>query len=421
MAVVDPSAVAAPSRVRTGLGALAVAGMASLGAGAVHATAIGAHNEHPQAARVFVAVAALQLGWGAVALVRSSRWLAAAGVLLQSVLLGGWVVAKTAGLPVDGMEAAESVQTADALAAALAALSLVAALAVLATGRRDGPPSSVSATWGLLVAALTLPGMLSAGGHSHAGSHDHDVAATTPGAVATGTDDHHADGSTHADGSAHDDALAVVEAAPAAGPAVVAPKPYDPTQPIDLGGVPGVTPEQQARAENLIAVTLLRLPKFADPAVAEAAGYRSIGDGLTGHEHYINWSLINDDVVLDPDQPESLVYEVRPGQPKKLVSAMFMLPEGQTLDTVPDIGGPLTQWHIHDDLCFTDDPLAPRVAGVTAVGGSCRPPLRKLAPVPMIHVWITPHACGPFAALEGVGAGQVKPGEVQLCDHAHGA
>jgi hypothetical protein len=39
----------------------------------------------------------------------------------------------------------------------------------------------------------------------------------------------------------------------------------------------------------------------------------------------------------------------------------------------------------------------------------------------MIHVWIVPHECGPFAALEGVGAGQIKPGEERLCDHAHGA
>jgi hypothetical protein len=39
----------------------------------------------------------------------------------------------------------------------------------------------------------------------------------------------------------------------------------------------------------------------------------------------------------------------------------------------------------------------------------------------MIHVWITPHPCGPFAALEGVGAGSILPGEQRLCDHAHGA
>ena len=35
--------------------------------------------------------------------------------------------------------------------------------------------------------------------------------------------------------------------------AVVPPKPYDPALPIDLGGVEGVTPQQQAAAENLLA------------------------------------------------------------------------------------------------------------------------------------------------------------------------
>ena len=39
----------------------------------------------------------------------------------------------------------------------------------------------------------------------------------------------------------------------------------------------------------------------------------------------------------------------------------------------------------------------------------------------MIHVWITPHECGPFAALDGIGGGQVPDGETILCDDAHGA
>ena len=202
--------------------------------------------------------------------------------------------------------------------------------------------------------------------------------------------------------------------------AAATPKPYDPTQPIDLSGTPGVTPEQQAAAENLIAVTLVRLPQWSDYKVAEAAGFRSIGDAITGHEHFINWDWINDDTVLDPDFPESLVYEPQPDGSKKLVSAMYMLPDTVKLTEVPDIGGALMQWHIHDDLCFTTDPEAPRVAGVIAVGGTCPNGLKKFQPAPMIHVWITPHRCGPFAALEGVGAGQVAPGEEKLCDHAHG-
>ena len=68
----------------------------------------------------------------------------------------------------------------------------------------------------------------------------------------------------------------------------VPPRPFDPALPIDLGGVDGVTPEEQARAENLLAESVLRLPQWSDPATAEAAGFRSIQDGGTGVEHYVN-------------------------------------------------------------------------------------------------------------------------------------
>ncbi len=203
--------------------------------------------------------------------------------------------------------------------------------------------------------------------------------------------------------------------------AAVAPKPYDPTQPIDLSGVDGVTPEQQAAAENLVALNVVRLPQWSDYKVAEAAGYRSIGDGLTGYEHFIKWELINDDIALDPDQPESLVYQTQPDGSKTLVSAMYFLPDDVALTEVPDIGGALMQWHVHDNLCFTDDPVAPLVRGVTDSAGNCPAPFVKFQPAPMIHVWITPHKCGPFAALEGVGAGQIAEGEARLCDVAHGS
>ncbi len=183
--------------------------------------------------------------------------------------------------------------------------------------------------------------------------------------------------------------------------------------------MPGVTPQQQARAENLIAVTLADLPRFADYHAAEAAGYSSIGDAVTGDEHYINPTLFDDGRILDPEYPESLVYEPdKATGGKKLVAAMFMLAPNQTLNDVPDVGGALTQWHIHNNLCFT---AQGRVAGLTNQTGGCPAGLNKGSQAPMIHVWITPNKCGPFAALEGVGAGQLKPGETRLCDTAHGA
>jgi len=196
---------------------------------------------------------------------------------------------------------------------------------------------------------------------------------------------------------------------------------YDPALPIDLGGVDGVTLQQQAFAENLVAATIRDLPKWADLEVVDEAGFHSIGDGGTGHEHYIQWDWIDDDVWLDPDYPESLVFEPQPDGTKQLVSAMFMLPSGYELDEIPDWGGELMQWHVHGDLCFTDDPVAPQVAGTKPLGASCRQPLIDGTMAPMIHVWIRPHECGPFAALDGIGGGQVPEGEEVLCDQAHGA
>ncbi|MEY2454732.1 MAG: hypothetical protein QOD92_4306 [Acidimicrobiaceae bacterium] len=368
---------------------LVIAGAASVSAGAIHAAAIGAHAEHPQAAKVFAAVALLQVAWGVAALAWPGRRLALAGVAINGALVVGWVVAKKSGLSfIDGLDVAEPIQFADALCAALAFYAALEAGAFALQPRFvPGRPLLANFSAALLVAAA-LPGMVEAGNHVHSDSHKSVVVV---------------------DGKA-----TLTDAA-----AAVPTKPFNPLKPIDLGGVAGVTEEQQARAENLVAVTLVRLPQWADPAVAEANGFHTIGDALTGDEHLINWSYISDDKTLDPDRPEALVYNTRTGK-RVLEAAMFMLPPGSTLDTVPDIGGPLTQWHIHDNLCFTNDPVSPHVAGLTDGSGGCRAPLVKLEPVPMIHVWITPNECGPFSALEGVGAGQIKPGEKRLCDQAHG-
>ena len=197
------------------------------------------------------------------------------------------------------------------------------------------------------------------------------------------------------------------------------PKPYDPTKPIDLGGNPDVTPAEQARAEQLVRATLKDIPRFASPAAAEAAGYRTIGDASTGDEHYVNWSFVNDGKILDPQKPESLVYEWRNGK-KAVVAAMYMLPFGSHFTDIPDVGGDLTQWHVHRDLCLTNDPVQKVVSSLTSIDAKCPPGTEKAGDTPMLHVWIVPNPCGPFAALEGIGAGQIAPGQTRLCDTAHG-
>jgi hypothetical protein len=188
-----------------------------------------------------------------------------------------------------------------------------------------------------------------------------------------------------------------------------------------------VTPAQRAAADKLLADNKALLPQWADSAKAEAAGFRTIGDGVTGNEHLINWAWISDSTVLDPNHPESLVYRPTPTG-RVLEAAMYIVPPGTADKDLPDIGGTLTQWHIHNNLCFTPERIvdgAPqrRVMGITGADGSCARG-DKLPTAQMLHVWIVPNRCGPFSALEGIGGGQ-KVQEVEdpaadpSCQHSH--
>jgi hypothetical protein len=352
---------------------LFVAGLASIGAGAVHAAAAGSHGQYKGAVWAFTLLAVVQLAWGATALSRREPLVAYSGIAVGLVALGGWALAKTVGLPfVVGLETVEPISFPDASCAALAAIATIAAFAALGRGAVGPAVSSWAAVAGLT--AFSTVGALATASHVHTHSH------TAAGHV------HH----------------------------TVA---YDPSLPIDLSGTPGVSPREQAAAERLVVLTLARLPQWSDPAVAIRAGFHSIGDGFTGTEHFINQRFLTDSTTLDPDRPESLVYDTTGGG-RKLVAAMYMLAPGTTLSEVPDIGGKLVQWHIHDNLCFSPSGY---VQGITDAAGRCPSGQVKPLPAPMVHVWITKNTCGPFAALDGIGGGQIAPGQSRLCDHLHGS
>jgi hypothetical protein len=208
---------------------LALAGLASIAAGIIHATAAGAHSEHRQTVIAFAATATFQVGWGVWALLRSGRLLALLGAAGNAAAVGGWVLAKTNGISfIDGLEDKEGAQFADTLCAALAGVAALAALAtalgLFGLARRAPRPSFVGLA-AVAAVAISVPGMVATGSHSHAEGegegHGHGAAEEA------------ADGHGHADGAEH--------------ASTVPPKPFDPNLPIDLGGVEGVTPEQQTR------------------------------------------------------------------------------------------------------------------------------------------------------------------------------
>ena len=397
---------------------IAVAGLTSLAAGIIHGGAIGLHVEHPQLARIFIVVTLLQVGWGLTMLLAPRAVLIPAGVLINGAAVGGWLLTRIGGISwIDGLEVAESPQWADSICAGLGAIAATTALAAMLIGSRPLP--SVRLTYpAMACAVLVVPAMWTGSTHVH----DHSTALAANGVVDESQPHDHSD-------------EAVVEVSNIDGSDTVTtdahphladwPRAYDPAVGTYIGGVEGVSAEQESRARALIESTLDELPRWANYDEAVAQGWVSIGDESTGYEHLVNRRLIVDDKFLDPTAPESLVYRAE-GSKRTLVSAMFMANVGVAIDdpTLTDFAGPLMQWHVHDNLCFRNNAQGRSVvAGVLNAEGKC-PAGSALGGIgiSMVHVWITAHPCGPFAALEGEGAGRADVSDAErkdLCEHDH--
>jgi hypothetical protein len=113
---------------------------------------------------------------------------------------------------------------------------------------------------------------------------------------------------------------------------------------------------------------------------------------------------------LDPAAIESIVLQKQADGTKRVMSAMYILEPGTTMDDVPDIAGSLTTWHDHQNLCW--DASGVRLAGVLR-DGVCVPGGTFRPTPPMIHVWVDDPECGPFTGIEGHGGG--------TCEHSHSA
>jgi hypothetical protein len=366
-----------------------LAAAASVAAGVVHAAAAGSHNGERTLALLFAFTAVAQLAAGGLAIVRRDQVALVAAVGVNAAALGAWAFTRTTGTDlVAGLEERQDIALADGAAAALQAIAVIAGFVAFATLRRA---RSIPTGWAAVVGVVALLGAVPA----MAAPHDH----------TTHTDDHQASATevaAGADGHGHGhDGAATAAAGGAGDPNLVLG--------VKLPQVDGVTQEQKVKAATLINKTRAALVKFSDTAAAEAAGFFSIGDGRTGFEHFVNRAYLVNQNVLDPNEPESLVFKVNPDGTKTLASAMYILPPGKTMADVPDIAGPMTEWHDHQNLCWDDTGV--RLAGIL-VNGQCRPGGTFRPTPPMLHVWVTEHPCGPFAGIEGGG----HPG---ACHHTH--
>lgn len=371
---------------------LVTAALASAGAGLVHAAAAGTHNGDASLAWLFALTAVAQLGWAAFLLLRPKRWLTVAGVVLNAAAVAAWALSRTVGL-FGPLAEVEAVGTQDLLATILGAIAAgagVLAIAMPVRRRVELLPVGLTA---VLVLALAMPAM--AADHTHGASHAHGHGEA--GEVAAG--------GGHPHGSAGDE----TEHGQAADTPADHPHTSEPTGAIVSLDDPRLTETEQERGTELLTETREALAAFPDEASIVAVGYTSIGDGraVGRFEHFVNTAYMSDGRELDPDAIESIVVQRQADGSKKVVSAMYILETGSTMDDVPDVAGELSVWHDHQNLCW--DATGKRLAGVV-VDGQCRPGGTFRPTAPMLHVWLEDTPCGPFAGAEGHGGD---------CDHGH--
>ena len=153
-----------------------------------------------------------------------------------------------------------------------------------------------------------------------------------------------------------------------------------------MAPVPAAAPTaaQRAAADQLVAETTQALTRFASLSTAEAAGYvpATNPDGYV--VHYADWQTVASGDVLDPNHPSSLVYANTVSGPV-LLGAMYMGPA--PCQPGPDVGGSLTQWHAHANLCLS---ASHQVVGQSSATGVCASGTHNTDTYFMLHVWTAP-------------------------------
>jgi len=171
---------------------------------------------------------------------------------------------------------------------------------------------------------------------------------------------------------------------------------HDHTMPDRLNHAP--TEEQKAAALKWVDETraavkadgLTSLSGAQLTAKLQSLHYVAICDGV----HWVKPEYTRDDIFLDGHHVES--FAVFGGQ---IAATMYVYNSkglNTTLNDVPDIAGNWTMWHGHVLPYRSNDPTKD---DFFRLGG---PYVRTDSP--MIHVWLHPNKCGPWASA-GVGEG----------------
>ena len=313
----------------------------SAGAAAIHFAMVPSHLEHHWTMGVgFLLAGWAQLAWAAAVLVAPSRRLLLIGGLLSAALIMAYGVVHTAGWPWGNAAGeAEELTAPGILCVAFEGLLAIGALLALQGGRarRVARTAFALPVIGTLVVAMSSATLAVTADDEHSADSEPAHASATPGA---------------------DDATAA----------------------------------QRLAAERLAEATRGAVAGLGTIEAAQAAGYRLLSQSEEFLLHYGNPAYITDDRVLDPGKVEGLIYVRLADGSSLLIGAMYMAEEGKG----PDIGGPITTWEEHADLCLDDKG---RIAPVQP-DGRCLPGTTRGTSGELLHTWTIDYPGGPFAPLE---------------------
>jgi hypothetical protein len=158
-----------------------------------------------------------------------------------------------------------------------------------------------------------------------------------------------------------------------------------------MAPVPSTPPTatQRAAAQALVAAVTSDIAPYTNVQTAEADGYAPMSAARGPMTHYLNRSVVEQSDVLDPAHPSALMFANTVDGPV-LIGAMFLGPA--PCQPGPDIGGSLTQWHAHDNLCVSGGQLT----GKTNADGTCTVGTHRDTSYFMLHVWTAPQLAAQY-------------------------
>jgi hypothetical protein len=347
----------------------------SLGAGVIHFAVSGEHYDLSWVHGTFFAVIAwLQISWAIAVVLRPTRRLLTAGVLLNAGIIGVWAMSRIWGVPV-GPNAwtPETVSLADALSsgceAGIVALSLAVLVRPAVAQYKLSPAFAVPAVGiaGLGVAVISslalTPAFASSHDHGDTSGRGHSVAA--PG------------GHVHGASTLNGRRVQGVKAADVAAES-------QPDQPLDPA-TRATLQEQLTEARGFA----MRYPTVAD---ATAAGYKLAGGFAPGSgAHYISYGGLSKPGAIEPSHPLALIYDGT--NPTSQIVGLMYYAMG---DAPPEgFAGPNDHWHRHSNACIKNGPTGievPFPADADVTEAQCSAVQGNLLKITgwMVHAWVVP-------------------------------